>query len=453
MNHYPPKDGSRTSSEQEKAAGDPALRETGVRPEMDPNHGHNFLMAIVYQCCLRVGWIFKTESIILPAVLDVIGGSGWLRGCLPMLNRLGQSVPPLLASDWIRNSRYKKQILVGSTAMMGLCFVTLSLVWVVTGGNQTWYLPLIFLLIYGVFFASTGINMLVLTTLIGKIIQTRRRGSMSLWATVAGAALAVTCAIWLLGLWLEGDPTRQGDSRFDLIFGFTGLCFLLAAFVASTFREPADNYKTPRRTGWELLKASVATLRQDRNFLLLATITFLFGMSVTLFPHYQRLARDRFDLSLTALIPWVIAQNIGAALISIPAGWIADRLGTRLVLRCMMLIVCIAPVLSLVLVQFEQLGRGWFTLVFGLLGLVPVTMRMFNYYTLEVAGPADHPKYLSTMSIALAVPSVLLGSLVGAMIDWISFEFVFILVTLFTFTGWMLTWFLAEPRHAEANAP
>ena len=94
MNHYPPKDGSRTSSEQEKAAGDPALRETGVRPETDPNHGHNFLMAIVYQCCLRVGWIFKTESIIMPAVLDVIGGSGWLRGCLPMLNRFGnRSVP------------------------------------------------------------------------------------------------------------------------------------------------------------------------------------------------------------------------------------------------------------------------------------------------------------------------------------------------------------------------
>jgi len=54
-----------------------------ISPENDPQHSRNFGLAIFYMILMRVGWIFKTESIIMPAVLDVIGGAGWLRGCLP----------------------------------------------------------------------------------------------------------------------------------------------------------------------------------------------------------------------------------------------------------------------------------------------------------------------------------------------------------------------------------
>ena len=119
-------------------------------------------------------------------------------------------------------------------------------------------------------------------------------------------------------------------------------------------------------------------VRHDRNFRTVTIIAALFGMYLTLFPHYQRLGRDRLELGLTALIPWVLAQNIGAALFSIPAGWIADRFGNRLVLRLMMLVLCVAPVLALWLARMGDAGQPWFTMVFFLLGLTPVTMRILN---------------------------------------------------------------------------
>ena len=56
----------------------------------------NFLVLAWYQVVIRVGWIFKTESIIVPAFVDMIAGPGWVRGCLPALNRLGQSIPPVI---------------------------------------------------------------------------------------------------------------------------------------------------------------------------------------------------------------------------------------------------------------------------------------------------------------------------------------------------------------------
>ena len=382
----------------------------------------------------------------MPAVLDVIGGSALLGGFLPMLNRLGQSVPPLLASDWVRGTRRKKWVAVGSCLTMAGCFMALSLGWHLTGGKATWYLPILFLIIYAVFFTATGINQLVVNTLVGKLIRVRRRGLFSLLGTGIGAAVAVVAAAWLMNRWLPAGDVAASEYRFDWIFGFTGSMFIIAGVVAAFWVEQPDDGSSPRRKPLQLFAASLKTLREDRNFLLLAVIAGLFGICLTLFPHYQRLGRERFDLDLTALIPWVLAQNIGAALFSIPAGWVADRLGVRVVLRTMLFVVCVIPLAALGLALQPEAGKIWYTLVFGMLGITPVTMRMFNYYTLEITDSANHPKYLSTLSLAMAVPPFFLSVFFGWLVDEVSFEFVFLLVVVCLLVGWVLTFWLQEPR-------
>ena len=416
-----------------------------VDPENDPNHSRNFGLGVLYMVFMRIGWIFKTESVIMPAVLDVIGGSGWLRGCLPMLNRFGQSIPPLLVSDRVKNSKFKKFGLFSTTTLMGVCFLGLSVVWLLTGGQTTRWLPFVFLLFYGIFFVGTGINLLILNTITGKLIRVTRRGLLSLVGTVIGAVIAVTCAWFLLHAWLD-DSSAGSHSNFAAIFAFTGGTFFAAAVSTLFLKERPDHREPTTRTFGELFRGAWLTIKLNRNFRRLALIGALFGVYLILFPHYQRLARDRLGLSLTALIPWVIAQNLGAAFFSIPSGWIADRFGNRLVLRIAMLILCIAPILSLVIASYPNAGKAWFTVVFCLLGLTPVAMRYLNNYVLEICPNLEHPKYLSSLNLAMSAPPMLLSPLLGAMVDWISFEFVFGVGIVATFIGWLLTFFLEEPR-------
>lgn len=409
----------------------------------------NFLRFSIYQILLRTAWIFKTESIIMPAVLDVIGGAGWLRGCLPMLNRFGQSVPPLLVSDWVRDAPLKKVGLALTTALMGVCFLGLSVIWGVTGGEASWWLPLVFLIVYAIFFAATGINQLQLNTISGKLIRFDYRGRVGMFSTLFGSILACTMAWILLRRWLPESDGSGGPANFTMIFGFTGVTFFLAAIGAYALQETPDDEDHPRRTHLDLFRSCVETLRQDRNFRRLTLIAALFGMYLTLFPHYQALARGRLELGLAALIPWVIAQNIGAALFSVPAGWLADRFGNRLVLQLIMLVLCLAPVLALGLARIGDAGQPWFNLVFLLLGLTPVTFRVLNNYTLEVTHNSEHPRYLSTLSLMMAGPTILTSSLFGLLVDWISFEFVFGLVIVCIFVGWLLTFTLEEPRQSR----
>src|SRR5258706_1242547 len=76
------------------------LPATSAVDEPRPHERWNFLTLIVYQVLMRTGWIFKTESSIMPAVLDSFAAYGtpasalsWMRGTPPLLNRFCQSVP------------------------------------------------------------------------------------------------------------------------------------------------------------------------------------------------------------------------------------------------------------------------------------------------------------------------------------------------------------------------
>ena len=79
------------------------LKETvsGITPEKSTEN-FNFGVMSWHSVLIRTGWIFKTESIVMPAMLDALSGAAWIRGFLPMLNRFGQSVPPLLAAGYVR---------------------------------------------------------------------------------------------------------------------------------------------------------------------------------------------------------------------------------------------------------------------------------------------------------------------------------------------------------------
>ena len=170
---------------------------------------------------------------------------------------------------------------------------------------------------------------------------------------------------------------------------------------------------------------------------------------MSLLPHYQRLGFDRVKVDLDVLIPWLIAQNVGVACFSLPSGWLADRFGNRTVLRLVLLGLCATPILALWLSWQGETAKGFYIWVFVLLGLTPVTFRTFNNYTLELVGRDEQPRYLSTLSLCIAIPTMILAAPLGWSIDRFGFEPVFLLVTVSLAAAWSLTSFLLEPRHQK----
>ncbi len=420
-------------------------RESHIR-QLEP---HNLLALSAYSVLLRFAWIFKTESVIIPAFLDSIAGAGWLRGCLPVLNRFGQSLPPIFFARRLREARVKKWSLLGTSAGLGLSMIAVAAIWMLTGDKQQIWLPPTFLLLYLFFFASNGLNQQVFGTLQGKLIRPDRRGELLGLSGIGGSITSIIGAWFLLQYWLS-----LPDRGFGYIFGFSGLGFLVAGATCFFVKEPPDVghvENLPHTDGG--LRASFRLVRDDRDFRRLAIVAMLFISIQLLFPHFQALGQQLVERDQIGfqLMLWVIAQNAAVGLFSWVSGKLADRFGNRLSLRLQVFGTASVPLLALL---FTSGVGGWgpkqFWITFFFLGLTPVTIKTLTNYALELTEPARHPLYVATLHASLAVPFIF-SPLVGWLVDLLGFERVFLGVSGVILLGGLASFWLIEPRHHQRD--
>ena len=132
---------------------------------------------------------------------------------------------------------------------------------------------------------------------------------------------------------------------------------------------------------------------------------------------------------------------------SLFVGPLADRRGNRLTLRLLVFGSAIAPAFAISLVYLPGgLGARLFWLVFIPLGISPLVLRTLLNYALEICQPEEHPRYLSTVSLGLALP-FLLSPAVGWLVDVAGFEVVFMTTVGLVVLSGLMTFGLDEPRH------
>lgn len=379
----------------------------------------------------------------MPAFLDMIADSGMIRGMLPLLNRTGQSLAPLLIADRMAAAPSKSAWLLRSTISMSLPFLLLSgSVWLLHEQFPWWYSS-VFLVVYLIFFGLHGINETCYSTVQGKLIPVQYRGRLGAVASTLGSLVAVVLAWWLLGAWLQ----RDGSRAFSLIFLFVGSVMILSSTAALFLRETPDQPVTAAVNGRRRhFQEARHRIRRDATLRGLCLTAALFVFSQLLFPHYQRLGMEKPDAAPVLLMSWVVAQHLGAATFSSISGRLADRIGTRAALRFLSSTAALAPLLALALAAFAPVK--YFCVAFFWIGSVPVTFRMQVNYALEIVDRSQHPAYISTMTLCMAIP-FLLSPLIGAMVQQFGFTIPFVLVS--AIVGWasVRTWSMPEPRHPE----
>lgn len=419
----------------------------------DARAAWNTLCLEIHQVIVRVGWIFKTETIIMPAVLDAIVDSGPLRGLLPVLNRGGQSMTPLLFSGSLSRAPLKKWALMRSSALMAACFGILATAWTPLENRRPDLLALLFLVVYASFSCCNGFNQLVVAALQGKLIAPGNRGRAMLVSVSLGSVLAIGAALLWLGPWL-------GEANgFPKIFAATATFFGIAALVPPFLDEPRESdartvhpLERSASPGWlgfcrRAVDGWRNALTADRSLVRLAVVAACFSAVLMLFPHYQAFARDRLGSQIGSLLTWVVVQNAATGAASLVVGPLADRRGTRILLIWLVGLSSSTPLLATAFAYLPQaLAVDWFWLVYVPLGLNPLSLRLFTNYALELAPVAgEHPRYVSIVGAALAAPFVL-SPLVGLAVDRLGFEPIFVVGAGVIAVGAIVARGLPEPR-------
>jgi len=418
----------------------PELWEMQARPYLR----RNFLVLAFIFISQRVGWIFKTESVIMPAFVHILGGSGAIRGLLPLISRFGRSFPQFIVAHWADRLRHKWPGLLIASLVMATVWGVLSGVIFFSPDVKPSFILVTFFLVYTVHWIANGNALLFGGVLQGKLIPADRRGRLLAASNPTGCFLAIVAVYFLLGRWLA-----RGDSGYSLVFGMTSALFFVSAFSVLALKEPSDIPEAKSGTFGSFIASSASIISKDRNFRRLIYVVSMFYAFHFLFPHYAVFGVESLGLEDRNFVPLLIAQNTVNALGSVMMGHIADRRGNKIVLAILVAAAGCVPLLAVGIAALPpSLGRQLYWLVFACIGVAPVLQRIILNYVLEIAPRERHGQYLGTLNLILTIPTMA-SPLVGWAIDCFSFRPVFIACSIVVFCGAMLSLRLDEPRNNE----
>lgn len=409
----------------------------------------NFLILAFMTIAKRVGWIFKTESVIMPGFIYTFTDSGAIRGILPLISRFGRSLPQFVIAHWVNRLKRKWPALFVVSLVMAMVWGGLSCIIVLFPKAGSRVILITFFLIYSLHWIANGGVALLEGVLHGKLVPINRRGRLLAASNTTGCFLAVVAVYFLLERWLD-----NGDSGYGMIFGMTSVLFFVSAFSILALKEPPDASETHSRTFRGFVVNSVSIISEDKNFRRLIYVAAMFYVFRFLFPHYAVFGMESLGLKDRSFAAFLIAQNTVNALVSLMMGYVADRWGNKMVLGILIAAGGCVPLLAVGIAALPpSLGRKLYWLVFACIGVAPVLQRIIVNYVLEICPREKHGQYLGTLNLILMLPTMA-SPLVGYAVDRFSFRPVFIICSIIIFCGAILSLTLDEPRgraSEEAN--
>jgi MFS-type transporter involved in bile tolerance (Atg22 family) len=414
-------------------------------------HNHvkrNFILFAVHTILFRVGWLFKTESVIVPAVARLLGANNFLIGFFPMFMRLGETLPQIFAAGYVQPLPRKKPYLMLSGSLFFLLWFLLFLAFIQIPYSRRSILLLIFLLIYVLFWTNLGVFALLNNIIIGKTIPYNIRGKLISVAGMVSGIAAVIVTFTVIQPVLHKN-FQSVLTPYSVLFFICSILFLLSFIFISFIKEPPITYSNSGRTKMiSFITQSFSLIKKDRNFLIFFLVSSIAMCGFGLLAFYTMYAKNHLAVPDYVLAYYLAVQVGGNSLGSLFYGFCADRFGNRMVIRMIILTICLTPLTAVIIGTAGALPHReyLYCLVFFMVGFnLPIYQILVNYL-LEIAPLQKHPNYLGIYS-AMSSLFFVFPLAMGFLMDKFYYNKVFIGITLFLAIGVILSVKLIEPRH------
>jgi MFS family permease len=365
-----------------------------------------------------IGLAFMSSATVLPAFAVSLGASTVLIGAIPAVMTVGWFLPPLFAAAHTERLPRKLPFVMRWTGWERVSFPLLALIAFFLAdrapGLSMWLvlLMLLFMTAVGGFLTPAW------TDLIARTLPTRLRGRFFGLASLAGTAGGLVGS--LLTAWALA--TLPSSTAYGVCFlaatVFVGLSWVALAIV----REPPATTAPAEAGFWTHLGGIPTLLRGDTNFswyLVARVLTFGAVIGSGFFTVYalRVLHAPPADVGVfTALL--LAGQMAGQVLL----GWIADRLGHRLIL-----VIAAATAAAMNVVALAAGSLSVFSIVFAFNGFFNAAIQVSALNVLLEFAPTtqQNPTYVGIERTFLAPFGFVLPLLGGYLIDAVGYGFVF----------------------------
>lgn len=372
----------------------------------------------------QVGLSFASQSTILPAFAAHLGAPNVVIGAIPAVMTAGWLLPSLFAAGHTASLPRRLPFVLRWTVWERVPFVVLAAAafgLAERAPGATLALLLVMLLVL------TGVGGMLMPAwmdVVGRAVPTTLRGRFFGAGAVLGGlgGLAGSAVVtWVLA-------RMPAPASFGVCFLLAALCMALSFVALALVREPPVPAPAPATPLRAYLGGVPALLRRDRNFswFLLARGCAALGLMASgFFTVYALEAHGAETWRVGVFTSLILAGQVAGNLL---LGWLADRVGHRLVIAA-----GVASTLTADLVALLAPSLAAFSLVFVLHGahLAAINVSSLTILLEFAPGEAERPTYIglgSTLTGPIAVGAPL-GA--GLLADAAGFRTLFVTAAVF----------------------
>ena len=435
-----------------------------MAPDAAKQYPRNFKAMTFYQSLMQIGWVFKTESVVVSRFVTTLTSHPLLISAVPILSRLPQALAQFGFLGAADRAPRKKPLLLASTAVFTGAWGAVAAALFFGAALSDAALLLLFFLLYGLSWTGFGVERAVNRLMTSKLIPVRRRGRVFAIGNSVGRFSSLATAGLIAYLMGGGGSFRL---RFSALFGCASLFFLLALAAQCLFREPPGAAPAERLHLRSIVRGGARILRRHRDFRLLFGAAVIHGMSIHLFAFYAAYAKawspdPAFQNALGRTLGHSLAaQHVVVGILSLALGWLVDWKGNRVVLRGLCAAMASIPLAAALIGRFlpsNDLRLLALPTLYGMIGCMPVMTRVMANYVLEIAPPERLTLYVGVFGAAPAatLPFPALFGLAAAALrpvwgETAAYELLFAACGALFLLSVRFSWKMSEPRNPLAQ--
>ena len=386
----------------------------------------NFFGGLWHGAFLAMGMSFTQPSTVISAfIAELTGSTVWVGGLSTVL-AVASALPQVFVARWVEPKQKKMPFLLLAIYLRVASWGLLAWLVYTIGAGYPNILAWVTVLLMTVFYAGGGLGNIPYTDIIGKVIPVRKRGAFFGGRQMLGAPLAVAAA--LIAKRILADVSYP--TNYALLFGLASASLLIASIGFWIIREPPAQKATNNALPWKDYAHQI--LKAGKRLEHLVIVQLLTGFSLMALPFYVVYARENLGAPTSAVGWFLLAQVLGGVLSNIVWARIVDHSGSARMLTVCATTAAVTPILTIVI---APLGWEAMLLVFFLLGST-FNGRSVGFGTalLALAPEQERPTYAGLNEV-MALPIAFLPLLAGWLLNFISYQTLFIIVAGFIALG------------------
>ena len=435
-------------------------RPSALGTESPPALRRNFSLGVLNGIFFNLSSGLISSTLVLPGLVQRLGGGDVLVGLLPALEQGGWLLPQLLVGARLQGVPRKLPVYQVTAVLRGAFFGAMVAAVALAHRVSPAVALALLILFYGLYSVSAGLAGIPFQEVVAKAIPPQRRGTFFGLRQFGGGLLVLLLVSPLLRTVLGEDSPYPFPQNYALLFGLALVCVFLGLLTFSLLVEPPSS--RPGRSGTlpEQLRRLPRLWREQPDLRRFLAYRVLARLGLVAEPFYIVYAGKALQVPAGSIGDYMAAITVVQLASYLLWSRLSDRQGNRLLLRWGAGLLTLPPLLALLLPLLGEalalslpIRTYLFSLVFALSGLGNAAQGVgIGAYVLELLPEPERPAGLglvNTIAGLLSLLTILGGGLAAAL----GYEALFLAAMALALGSFLLSWALVEPRRTARPSP